>query len=178
VWVHGGGSIWLGSNIVFDTSIAPIELHVEPTAEIVLGDGVYIAGGTSIEAQRSICIGARTRIGAFSKLLDGHYHVLEGNRHERPPASTVVVEEDVDVGPRCVLLPHAHVGCGSSVLAGTVVSRRFPPRVVLGGIPAAVRGQTRSDGEGNEPLAAPSPRQLRIESTLERFFGLLTGGMW
>lgn len=142
VWVHGGGSIRLGSGVVFDVSVAPIELHAERTAEIVIGDGVYVAGGTSIEAQRSVRIGARTRIGVFCKILDGHFHALEGDRQERPAPSTVVVEDDVDVGPHCVLLPRAHVGRGSTVRAGTVVSRRYPPGVVLSGIPAGVHGHT------------------------------------
>jgi acetyltransferase-like isoleucine patch superfamily enzyme len=143
VWVHGGGLIRLGARVRFDVATAPIELHVEPTAEIVLGDDVWVAGGTSIEAQHSVRIGARTHLGAFSKILDGHFHTLSGNRHERPRPSFVVVEDDVDLGPLCVLLPRAHVGHGSTVLAGTVLSRRFPPEVVLGGIPAAVRGHTR-----------------------------------
>lgn len=141
VWLHGGGTIRLGSRVVLDTSIAPIELHAEPTAEIVLGDDVYVAGGTAIEAQRSVHIGARTRIGVFCKIIDGHFHLLEGDRHERPPPSSVVVEEDVDLGPHCVLLPRAHVGRGSTVRAATVISRRYPPRAIIGGIPAGVRGQ-------------------------------------
>jgi acetyltransferase-like isoleucine patch superfamily enzyme len=139
--LHGGGTIRLGSGVVFDVSVAPIELHAEPTAEIVIGDGVYIAGGTSIEAQQSVRIGARARIGVFCKIMDGHFHVLEGDRHERPPPSTVTVEEDVELGPHCVLLPRAYLGRGSTVRAGTVVSRRYPPGVVLGGIPVGVRAQ-------------------------------------
>jgi len=142
VWVHGDGLLRLGSGVVFDVSMAPIEVHVERTAEIVIGDGVYVAGGTSIEAQYSIRIGARTRMGVFCKIIDGHFHMLEGDRHVRPPPSTVVVEDDVDLGPHCILLPRAHVARGSTVRAGTVVSRRFPPGVVLGGSPAGVCGHT------------------------------------
>jgi acetyltransferase-like isoleucine patch superfamily enzyme len=142
VWVHGGGAVRLGSRVVLDASLAPIELHAEPTAEIVLEDGVYIGGGTSIEAQRSIHIGAGSRIGVFCKILDGHFHSLEGDRHLRPAPSFVVVEEGVDIGPHCVLLPRAYLGRGTTLRAGTVVSRRFPPGVVLGGAPAAVRGRS------------------------------------
>ncbi len=174
VWVHGGGSIRLGSRVTFDTAIAPIELHVEPTAEIVIGDDVYVASGTSIEAQRSICIGARTQIGAYTKILDGNFHALEGNRHERPAPHEVIVEEDVDVGPRCVLLPRAHIGRSSTVIAGTVVSRRFPPNVILGGIPAAVRGRTTRT---TRVPSATAKRPSIIERIAWRILARLPGAL-
>jgi acetyltransferase-like isoleucine patch superfamily enzyme len=141
VHVHGGGEVRVGERVVFDTSIAPIELHVEEGATIAIGDDVYVASGTSMEAQRSICIGARACIGAFTKIIDGHFHVLEGDRHVRPAPSAVIVEDDVTIGPRCVLLPRAHVGRGSTLGAGTVVTRRFPPFAVLVGVPATVRSR-------------------------------------
>jgi acetyltransferase-like isoleucine patch superfamily enzyme len=149
VWVHGGGTICLGSRVRLDVSMAPIELHVEPAAEIFLGDDVYVAGGSSIEAQRSVRVGARCRIGPFCKIMDGHFHTPAGDRDRRPPPVAVVVEDDVEIGPHCVLLPRTHLGAGSMLRAGTVVSRRFPPGVVLGGIPAVVCGRAR--GKDDSP---------------------------
>lgn len=142
IWVHGGGSVRLGNRVHLDASTAPIELHASPSAEIVLGDDVYIGGGTSIEAERSVRIGNRCRIGAFSKIIDTHFHRLEGDRHARTEAASVVVEDDVELGPKSVLLPRAHIGQGSVLRAGTVVTRRFPPWSILVGTPAAVCGHT------------------------------------
>lgn len=129
----------LGARVHLDASTAPIELHVAPNAEIVIGDDVYVGGGTSIEAEHSVRIGARCHIGAFAKILDTHYHKLEGNRHERAAIESVVVEDDVELGPKSILLPRAHVGRGSTLRAGTVVTRRFPPASILSGIPARAR---------------------------------------
>lgn len=144
VWLHGGGSIRVGDRVHLDGSRAPIELHAAPGAEIVLGDDVYIGSGASIEAEQSVRIGARCRICAFAKIIDTHYHQLEGNRHERAAVEFVVVEDDVEIGPRSVLLPRAHVGHGSMLRAGTVITRRFPPERILAGAPAAVCGKTRA----------------------------------
>src|SRR5436190_15805323 len=83
VWVYGGGSVRLGARTHLDASTAPIELHAGPAAEIVLGDDVYVGSGTSIEAEHSVRIGNRCRIAPFSKIIDTHYHALEGNRHVR-----------------------------------------------------------------------------------------------
>ncbi len=134
----------LGARVHLDGSTAPIELHAAPSAEIVLGDDVYVGGGASIEAERSVRIGARCRIGAFSKIIDTHYHRLEGNRHELAAVESVVVEDDVEIGPRSVLLPRAHVGRGSMLCAGTVITRRFPPESILAGAPATVRGRAKA----------------------------------
>lgn len=139
VWVHGGGAVRLGARVRLDAHIAPIELHAGPSGEIVIGDDVWIAGGVSIEAEHSVRIGARCRIGAFTKILDTHYHRLEGDRREQAPPSSVVVEDDVEIGPRSLLLPRAWVGRGSILRAGTVLTRRFPPASLVAGVPAAVR---------------------------------------
>ena len=143
VWLRGEGELRLGKRVRMDARAAPIELNVERGGVLELGDDVEIGPGASIEVQRLVTIGARSRIGAFSKTLDGHFHALEGDRSRRPPPGRVVVEDDVDVGPHAVLLPNAHIGRGSAVRAGAVVSRRFPDYSSIGGIPAAVRGRTR-----------------------------------
>jgi acetyltransferase-like isoleucine patch superfamily enzyme len=148
VRIRGEGTVSIGRGVRFDTSTARIELHALRGAEIVIGDDVCLESGVSIEAMCSVRIGARTTIGAFSKILDGHFHSLEGDRHARPTPTAVVVEEDVFIGPRVVLLPRAHIGRGSIVRPGTVVTRRFPPGVVLAGARAAVRGRV-SEGRCN-----------------------------
>ena len=118
VWLRGEGELRLGRRVRMDARAAPIELNVERGGVLELGDDVEIGPGASIEVQRLVTIGARSRIGSFSKTLDGHFHALEGDRSRRPPPGRVVVEDDVDVGPHAVLLPNAHIGRGSAVRAG------------------------------------------------------------
>ena len=48
----------------------------------------------------------------------------------------VVVDEDVWLGARVTLLNGAHIGRGSIVAAGSIVTRSLPPYCVGGGIPA------------------------------------------
>ena len=49
---------------------------------------------------------------------------------------TVVVEDNVFIGPHCVILPNVRIGEGAVIQAGTIVSRSVPPRT-LWGPPAA-----------------------------------------
>jgi len=141
VWVHGPGKVRLGDRVVLDASWAPIELKtIEPSSEIVIGDDVYIAGGTSIEAVVSVIVGARSRLGRFSKLLDNHFHPLVGDRHWRPPSAPVRVGEDVKVGARAILLAGAQVESRATIRAGTVITRRVhvAPGRTASGLPAVV----------------------------------------
>lgn len=48
----------------------------------------------------------------------------------------VVVEEDVWIGARVTLLPGIHIGRGSIVATGSVVTRSIPAYSVWGGVPA------------------------------------------
>ena len=141
IWMRGSGRVQIGDGVVLDGSVAPIELHAHAGAEIVIEDGVRIEGGTSIEARQQVHLGARAHIGAFCKILDNHYHRPQGaQRRSTPPSSPVRVEQDVTLGARVLLLPGAHVGRGSVVVAGTVVTRRIPPFSHVSGFPATARG--------------------------------------
>lgn len=140
IWMRGKGRLRLGSGVVLDGSVAPIELHVHEGAELVLGDGVHIDGGTSIEATERVQLGARVQVGAFCKIIDNHYHRPRGDQRRELPASVPVeVEEDVTLGARVLLLPGARVGRGSCVGAGTVLTRRVPAFSYVAGVPATVR---------------------------------------
>jgi maltose O-acetyltransferase len=60
----------------------------------------------------------------------------QGDAEDRP----VVIEDDVWIGARAILLPGVRVGSGSVVGAGAVVSRDVPQGVIVAGNPAKVVG--------------------------------------
>jgi len=136
VWVHGGGRISIGDRVVLDGRDAPIELHAEPGAEITIGDDVRVDGGGSLEAMRSIVVGNRCHLGPFSKVIDNHFHSPRGDRTHWPSSTPVELEEGVEIGSRAILLPGAHVGRGSKVGPGAVISRRIPAGATVSGNPS------------------------------------------
>ncbi|MCC7053609.1 MAG: hypothetical protein IT355_10090 [Gemmatimonadaceae bacterium] len=123
MWIHGDGHVILGNRVILDASAAPIELFPWAGAEIVIGDDCVLEGGTSIEATRSIRIGSGARIGSFARIMDSHFHALVGDRHVRPEPQPVVLEDDVQLGPRCVVLAGSRIACGARITAATVVRR-------------------------------------------------------
>jgi len=52
--------------------------------------------------------------------------------------SDVIVEDGVWLGAHVTLCPGAHVGRGSIVVAGAVVTGNIPPYTIVGGVPAKV----------------------------------------
>jgi maltose O-acetyltransferase len=54
------------------------------------------------------------------------------------PEREIVIEDDVWIGARVILLPGVRIGRGSIVGAGAVVSASLPPWSVAGGVPARV----------------------------------------
>ena len=134
----GKGVVRLGAGVELRATTAPIHLLAQEGAEIVLGDGVVVEAGCSIEAVQSVRVGDRARLEAFSKVLDNHFHQL-GDHLSRPPSRPVVVEEDAVIGPRAILLPGAHVGRGARVGPATIISRRTPPEVEICGNPPTMR---------------------------------------
>jgi maltose O-acetyltransferase len=126
VWVRGGGTVRIGDRVHLDASMAPIELHAGPGAQIVLGDGAYVGGGSSIEAQESVTIGASARLEPFCKVIDNHFHPLRGDRHAQPASLPVVIGPGASLGRRAIVLPGARVREGARIAPGAVV--RGPPR--------------------------------------------------
>jgi acetyltransferase-like isoleucine patch superfamily enzyme len=152
VHIHGGGRVALGAGVLLDGRAAPIELHAARGAAIEIGDGVVIEGGTSIEAQFRVVVGAGARIGPYAKVMDNQFHPVRGDRHQRPASSEVRIGEDAFVGERAIILPGAHLERGARVLAGTVISRRVPAGVAVSGYPA-------------KPVKSAAPRDAGVPSS-------------
>ena len=139
LWCAGPGTVRIGAGVRLEAHTAPIELRAAQGAEIVLEEGVVVESGCSIEAVSAVRVGARSRLGAFSKVIDNNFHEAAGDHQHRPPSVPVVIEADVSIGPRAIILPGAHVGCGSRIGPATVVSRRLPPGVEAAGVPLEIR---------------------------------------
>ncbi len=123
LWIHGEGDVYIGDRVIFDGSLAPIELFPWAGATISIGDDSYIGGGTSIEATASITLGAKTNLGGFCRVMDNHFHPLVGCRHIVPEPRAVVFEDDIILGPRSIVMAGVHLANGTRYSAGSVIKR-------------------------------------------------------
>jgi maltose O-acetyltransferase len=169
IWIHGRGALRIGNRVRLDASSAPIELHVGPGAEIVLGDDVEIQGGASIEALQSVQVGDGCRIGARCKVIDNHFHRLWGNRQQDPPSAPVVIEAGATLGSGAIVLPGARVPRGSVIAPDTVVRGR------------RAAGATAAEQRGGTGTTAADPHPHRLWRLFMRLgtdpLGVLSSGV-
>lgn len=111
---------------------------VSDGAEIVIGRDVGVSGCV-ISAAKSIHIGDRVLIGSGALIFDSDLHPLEaGIRHGRGVCAPIVIEEDVFIGARAIVLKGVTIGRGAIVGAGAVVTKDVPPGARVAGNPARI----------------------------------------
>lgn len=112
----------------------------QPNAVIAIGDGVGMSGCT-VSAHNSIVIGDNVLIGSGALIMDSDAHSLEPTARRKGGegrSKPIVIENDVFIGARAIILKGVTVGRGSVVGAGAVVSRNVPPYSIVVGNPARV----------------------------------------
>lgn len=67
----------------------------------------------------------------------------------RPPLRPTVVDDDVWIGARAIILSGTRIGTGAIVAAGAVVNKDVPDFAIVGGVPAKVIGM-RFDSEADQ----------------------------
>ena len=60
------------------------------------------------------------------------------NQQGAKPDEPIVVGNDVWIGTRVIILPGVHLGDHCIVAAGAVVTKSFPEKCIIGGVPAKV----------------------------------------
>jgi acetyltransferase-like isoleucine patch superfamily enzyme len=80
----------------------------------------------------ALSIGDNCSIGIRTSIIS---HFYWGPR-QGASNGRVTIENNVFIGPHCVILPNVRIGEGSVIKAGTVVTRNVPPRTFLGMPPA------------------------------------------
>ena len=148
-----GGSIVIGRNFKACSKskynsigvFQRVVLKVGRRGSITIGENVGISG-CSISSQSSIKIGNNVLIGSGVLITDSDAHAL--NPVERlagkPGASLpIIIEDDVFIGARAIVLKGITIGKGSVVGAGAVVTKDVPDFSVVAGNPAKVVGRVK-----------------------------------
>lgn len=154
--VHGLVEMREGSAYIAVGDDCLIQAHlVAETAKsrIVIGNNVFIGGGTTIDCADSVEIGDDVLISYECLLIDsdGHPTDLETRRAELPrwkdhggrnwsAAGTkpIKIGRGAWLGARTILLKGVEVGEGAVVGAGSVVTRSVPPFTLAAGNPARI----------------------------------------
>lgn len=134
----------------------PVVLRtLKPSAVIRVGRDTGISGG-SICAAVSVTIGQRVLIGADCTITDTDFHAIDDVPRRFLPipeglaSDRVVIEDDVFLGTRTIVLKGVTIGQGSVVGAGSVVTSSLPPGWVCAGVPCVPVRPIVWQGSGDE----------------------------
>jgi maltose O-acetyltransferase len=135
--VTNEGRMVIGERVQLISTIATLELATERTGVLEIGARSLINFGCSLVATELVSIGQRCHIGPYTILLDNDYHRVEPERRlERPQSRPIIIEDDVWIGIRSIVMCGVRVGAGSCIAAGSVVTHDVPPRTLIAGVPA------------------------------------------
>lgn len=105
-----------------------------------LGRGVWISQYTYLDElyPEAISIGDNSTIGLRTSIIT---HLHWGPKRAVDGFKEVVIEDDVFIGPHCLILPGVRVGQGAVVKGGSVLARNVPPRSLWGPPPSGHLGR-------------------------------------
>ena len=143
----------IGRNCTMDLA----RFSFQPNAQVVIGDDCVLASVVLL-CEESITIGNRVAIGWNSYVMDADFHPMEPAQRladvfacsalgaaaglERPhvPTRPVIIEDDVWIGPGCMVFKGVRIGAGSFIEPGSILTGDVPPRSRVLGNPAQVIG--------------------------------------
>jgi len=116
------------------------------TEKLTIGQGTVIGDRCLLDARNGIIIGNNVN-------LSSDVHIFTEQHDHRDPLfrcnSTrdfrVLVDDYVWIGPDTTILPRVHIGKGSVIAAGAVVTHDVPPYTIVAGIPAKKIGERNKD---------------------------------
>lgn len=131
------GEMHAGNRFILFNQTVRSEFVAYEGGKIEIGNGVFINYGASISAHEQVSIGDGCQLGAYACLMDNDYHQIE-DRTKPGESRPIVLEENVWLGIRVIVLRGVTIGANSVIGAGSVVTKDIPPNCLAAGVPGKV----------------------------------------
>lgn len=116
-------------------------IYVKKGAVLILGDNSSTGHDTEISVGKFVQIGDDVIMGAYTYISDSNHRFDLPDikiREQGMDIGTVEIGSDVWLGRGAMILKGAKIGNRTVVGAGAIVTKQFPDRVVIGGVPGRV----------------------------------------
>jgi acetyltransferase-like isoleucine patch superfamily enzyme len=142
-WIQGRGELIIGDNVRIDGKCSiSFAARFSDNPTLIVGDNTGIGHSCSFTIGKKIVIGRHCRIAGGVAILDSPGHAADPTARMAgsPPTDEevrpVVIEDNVWIGERSIILPGVTIGQGSIVASGAVVMADVPPNTMVAGNPA------------------------------------------
>jgi acetyltransferase-like isoleucine patch superfamily enzyme len=135
--VEGSGKITIGNKVKIWSHIGITQISVGDKGCLQVGDYTFINTGVIISVRKEVLIGKNCQIANQVIIMDNDFHGIEDRNKPEEPAP-VIIEDNVWLATRCIILKGVTIGQGAVVAAGAVVTRNVPPNTLVGGVPAKI----------------------------------------
>lgn len=129
------GKIKIGDKVQLHHNVKLSVWGTDNFAALEIGNNTNIGDRTEIHAGKSVKIGNNCNISWDCCIMDRDYHKFNS---EVESYGEVVIEDNVWIGCRSMILKGVRIGEGAVVAAESVVTKDVPPKTVVGGNPAKV----------------------------------------
>lgn len=135
---------------VGDNCLLSGNIHCNRLGKVVVGDHVFMNGGTILRCDYEITVGNCCLFGPNVRLWDTSNHPMSVAARERQAreicfkevdsyeasGGPIIIEDNVWLGMDVIVLANVRIGRGSVVGAGSVVTKDIPPMTFAAGVPA------------------------------------------
>lgn len=133
--IRMGDHCWINGQTTFTSS------SVLDGPQLTIGDHTYIGYGVTVSVGHSVTLGRHVKVADHCFICDNPGHPLDAlERREKGVSAEdirpVLIEDDVWLATRVIVLPGVRIGRGTVVGAGSVVTKDLPPFSLAAGNPA------------------------------------------
>lgn len=135
--VENNGTMRIADRVQIYSTLMRSELVAGPTGTLEIGHRTLINFGTSIVATGTVTIGEHCHIGPHCMIMDNGFHEVDPDKRlSVPDPLPIVIEDNVWLGARVIVMPGVTIGHDAVVGAGSVVTADVAPRTIAAGVPA------------------------------------------
>lgn len=131
------GQLFIGDRLVWRSDLVRSRIAISHNAQLTIGEDCWLHGSI-IAATHSITIGDNVWMAPGVHLMDSDFHDLQ-DRSQAGAAAPIVIEDNVRLETKVVVLRGVTIGAGATVGAGSVVTKDVPAGSYVSGIPAQER---------------------------------------
>lgn len=131
-----GATIGKNVTIYNNIEIAPIG----GAKNLSIGDETFINSGVRFQCPDGgeIIIGKNVLIGPRCQFETVNHTQLNSTNKRGNIYKPIVIEDNVWIGAKSIILPGVTIGKGSVIASGAVVAKSIPENVLAGGVPAKI----------------------------------------